>query len=74
MKDVTTLETNGSADFEASAAEPTDVYDEKILKSAFKKFDMFVFPVSIIFLVLSSLDRNNVSDIPDLCSEVTSLT
>jgi len=32
-------------------------------KAAFKKFDMFVFPVSVIFMVLSSLDRNNVSNI-----------
>jgi hypothetical protein len=32
-------------------------------KAAFRKFDMFVFPVSIIFMVLSSLDRNNVSSI-----------
>jgi hypothetical protein len=30
-------------------------------KAAFRKFDMFVFPVSVIFMVLSSLDRNNVS-------------
>jgi small-conductance mechanosensitive channel len=32
-------------------------------KAAFKKFDKYVLPVSIIFMVLSSLDRNNVSRI-----------
>jgi hypothetical protein len=30
-------------------------------RAAFRKFDLFVFPVSVIFMVLSSLDRNNVS-------------
>jgi hypothetical protein len=29
-----------------------------------KKFDTYVVPVSVIFLVLSTLDRNNVSDYP----------
>jgi small-conductance mechanosensitive channel len=28
--------------------------------AAFRKFDLYVLPVSVIFLVLSSLDRNNV--------------
>jgi hypothetical protein len=34
--------------------------DPKRLAAAFRKFDLFVLPVSVIFLVLSSLDRNNV--------------
>jgi hypothetical protein len=29
-----------------------------------KKFDKYVVPVSVIFLVLSTLDRNNVSQPP----------
>lgn len=29
--------------------------------AARRKFDIYVLPVSVIFLVLSSLDRNNVS-------------
>ena len=29
-----------------------------------KKFDKYVVPVSVIFLVLSTLDRNNVSEPP----------
>jgi hypothetical protein len=32
-------------------------------KAAFRKFDKYVLPVSIIFMVLSSLDRNNVSQV-----------
>jgi hypothetical protein len=32
-------------------------------KAAFKKFDKYVLPVSVIFMVLSSLDRNNVSQV-----------
>lgn len=31
--------------------------------AARRKFDMYVVPVSFIFLVLSSLDRNNVSEV-----------
>lgn len=30
--------------------------------AAFRKFDKYVLPVSVVFLVLSSLDRNNVSE------------
>jgi hypothetical protein len=38
------------------------IYVDPVLeKSAMKKFDRYVLPVSVIFLVLSSLDRNNVS-------------
>jgi hypothetical protein len=29
-----------------------------------RKFDLFVLPVSVVFLVLSTLDRNNVSSVP----------
>ena len=37
--------------------------DPKKEAAAFAKFDKYVLPVSIIFLVLSSLDRNNVSGV-----------
>lgn len=30
-------------------------------RAAMKKFDMFVLPVSVIFMILAALDRNNVS-------------
>ena len=36
--------------------------DPKKEAAARRKFDLYVLPVSVIFLVLSSLDRNNVSD------------
>ena len=32
-------------------------------RGALRKFDIYVFPVSVIFIVLASLDRNNVSRI-----------
>jgi hypothetical protein len=35
--------------------------DPKKEAAARRKFDIYVLPVSVIFLVLSSLDRNNVS-------------
>jgi hypothetical protein len=37
--------------------------DPKKEAAARRKFDIYVLPVSVIFLVLSSLDRNNVSNI-----------
>jgi len=35
--------------------------DPKKEAAALRKFDKYVLPVSVIFLVLSTLDRNNVS-------------
>ena len=35
--------------------------DPKKEAAVMRKFDKFVLPVSIVFLVLSTLDRNNVS-------------
>ena len=32
-------------------------------KAAFKKFDRYVVPVSLIFMLLCALDRNNVSEV-----------
>ena len=53
------------------SAEPADAYEEGTQTAIYvdpvkeaaarKKFDMYVVPVSVIFLVLSTLDRNNVS-------------
>ena len=40
--------------------------DPKLEAAAMRKFDIFVLPVSVIFLVLSSLDRNNVSEAFDI--------
>jgi hypothetical protein len=36
--------------------------DPKKEAAARRKFDLYVVPVSVIFLVLSTLDRNNVSE------------
>lgn len=39
----------------------SDIYiDPEKERAALRKFDIYVFPVSIIFIVLASLDRNNV--------------
>lgn len=39
-----------------------DIYiDPEKERAALRKFDIYVFPVSVIFIVLASLDRNNVS-------------
>lgn len=40
---------------------PVIYIDPEREKAAFRKFDKYVLPVSVIFMVLSSLDRNNVS-------------
>lgn len=39
--------------------------DPKKEAAALRKFDKYVLPVSVIFLVLSTLDRNNVSCVVD---------
>lgn len=36
-------------------------YDQEAENKALRKFDIYVFPVSVIFIVLATLDRNNVS-------------
>ncbi|KAK5163861.1 uncharacterized protein LTR77_010255 [Saxophila tyrrhenica] len=42
----------------------SDIYvDPEKERAALRKFDIYVFPVSVIFIVLASLDRNNVSKI-----------
>jgi hypothetical protein len=39
----------------------SDIYiDPEDERKALRKFDIYVFPVSVIFIVLASLDRNNV--------------
>ncbi len=40
---------------------PVIYIDPKKEAAARRKFDKYVVPVSVIFLVLSTLDRNNVS-------------
>jgi hypothetical protein len=50
------------ADSDAGTTHQVIYIDPEKEKAAFRRFDLFVFPVSVIFMVLSSLDRNNVSD------------
>lgn len=51
-------------DSEVATSSTTIIYiDPEKEKAAFKTFDKFVLPVSVIFMVLSSLDRNNVSPV-----------
>lgn len=46
-----------------SSGESTVIYIEPEKEAAaLRKFDKTVLPVSVIFLVLSTLDRNNVSE------------
>lgn len=57
-------ETNSAAlsDNEGTTSRVTDIYiDPEKEKAALRKFDKWLIPVAFIFLVLSSLDRNNVS-------------
>lgn len=56
-------------DSRIGSAESVIYIDPEKERSAFKKFDKYVLPVSVIFMVLSSLDRNNVSQVlaPPIC-------
>jgi MFS family permease len=52
-----------NASEEAIAGESELIYIDPVKEAACrKKFDKYVVPVSVIFLVLSTLDRNNVSE------------
>lgn len=48
----------------------TEIYIDPAKEAAvMRKFDKYVLPVSVVFLVLSTLDRNNVSVLLFYCSE-----
>jgi hypothetical protein len=50
---------------DVSEGSSTAIYiDPSKEAAAMRKFDMTVLPVSVIFLILSSLDRNNVIQSP----------
>lgn len=50
---------------EIIASSAVEIYIDPIKeKAALRKFDKWLVPVAFIFLVLSSLDRNNVSELP----------
>ena len=48
-------------DVSVGSAGPVIYIDPEKERAAFEKFDKYVIPVSVVFMVLSSLDRNNVS-------------
>ena len=69
MKDVSVTTEPASAsnsdDGGIALSATNDVYvDPELEKSCLKKFDRWLLPVAFAFLVLSSLDRNNVSPRP----------
>ena len=52
------------SDDEAPPTSATDIYvDPELEKACLKKFDRWLLPVAFVFLVLSSLDRNNVTEL-----------
>ena len=51
------------SDTQETPSPAIDIYiDPEKEKAALRKFDKWLVPVAFIFLVLSSLDRNNVSE------------
>lgn len=52
------VDTEDPVDYEVATVIHIDPEKEA---AAIRKFDIFLLPVSVIFLVLSTLDRNNVS-------------
>lgn len=62
MKKPVVVNTDSSVDFGSGEAGPIIYIDPAKEAACRKKFDLYVVPVSVIFLVLSTLDRNNVSN------------
>lgn len=57
-----TLSTCPSSKENDATTEPTFIYIDPGREAAVRrKFDIYVVPVSVIYLVMSTLDRNNVS-------------
>lgn len=55
---------NASEDFRSGTTSTAIYIDPEKEAAARRKFDKYLLPVSVIFLVLSTLDRNNVSKDP----------
>lgn len=65
MKKPAVVDAQNSVDDYCSGELGPLIYIDPIKEAACrKKFDKYVVPVSVIFLVLSTLDRNNVSERP----------
>lgn len=55
------VDARGSVDYGSGEASSVIYIDPAKEAACRKKFDKYVVPVSVIFLVVSTLDRNNVS-------------
>ena len=56
------IDPNPAVDYASETGEGSVIYIDPEKEAAVRrKFDKYVVPVSVIFLVLSTLDRNNVS-------------
>jgi len=65
MKKPAMVDADNSVDGYSSGEVGPLIYIDPVKEAACrKKFDTYVVPVSVIFLVLSTLDRNNVSEPP----------
>lgn len=60
-KNATTFDTESSGDHSLGESSSVIYIDPAKEAACRRKFDIYVVPVSVIFLVLSTLDRNNVS-------------
>ncbi len=56
------LDIKNSIDYEHGVINTIIYIDPEKEAAALRKFDRYVVPVSVIYLVLSTLDRNNVSE------------
>ena len=61
------VDTETSGDFRSDEVSSVIYIEPEKEAAARRKFDKYLVPVSLIFIVLSALDRNNVSTI--LCRE-----
>lgn len=62
-KKPTVVDTNSSVEYSSEAVEGSVIFIDPEKEAAVRrKFDKYVVPVSVIFLVLSTLDRNNVGE------------
>jgi hypothetical protein len=56
-------ETKSTEDSVSEVANSTIYIEPEKEAAARRKFDKFLVPVSLVFIILSALDRNNVSEV-----------
>jgi hypothetical protein len=61
LKKPEVVESHASVDYGVSEAGPVIYIDPEKEAACRRKFDIYLVPISVIYLVLSTLDRNNVS-------------